>query len=139
MDERENNTAPTTTTKLSYGYTYIHTYMEKRKRTDDTTDSHVVFYDKKDLTNLKITALRNNTDVSSIISNLVREFNLSTSCETPQKTLFNFEEDKLCFHIEPDDMSNHLKSLNEKKLQEIEYMLQTWNARYNKEKLRRGA
>ena len=73
-------------------YTYIHTYMEKRKRKENTKNTNVIFYDGKDLEELKELAFRNNTDVSSIVSNLIREFLLLFKSESPQKTLFNFED-----------------------------------------------
>ena len=63
-------------------HTYIHTYMEKRKRNNNTTNTNVIFYDCKDLEELQEICLRNKTNVSSIVSNLVREFNLlfKSSC-----------------------------------------------------------
>jgi len=73
-------------------YTYIHIYMEKRKRKENTKNTNVIFYDGKDLEELKELAFRNRTDVSSIVSNLVREFLLLFKSESPQKTLFNFDE-----------------------------------------------
>jgi len=74
-------------------YTYIHTYMEKRRRDNTTTNTNVIFYDSKDLTDLQEICLRNKTNVSSIVSNLVREFILLFKSKTPQKTLFNFDEE----------------------------------------------
>jgi hypothetical protein len=73
-------------------YTYIHTYMEKRKRKRDSKSTNVIFYDGFELETLQEISFRNDTNVSSIISNLIREFNALFKTETPQKTLFNFEE-----------------------------------------------
>ena len=67
--------------------------MEKRTRKDNTTNTNVIFYDSKDLDELKQISLRNSTNVSSIVSNLVREFNLLFQSKTLQKTLFNFDEE----------------------------------------------
>lgn len=67
--------------------------MEKRRRDNTTTNTNVIFYDSKDLTDLQEICLRNKTNVSSIVSNLVREFILLFKSKTPQKTLFNFDEE----------------------------------------------
>lgn len=80
------------TNSQDHVYMYIHTYMEKRKRKENSKNTNVVFYDGLDLSQLKEIALRNGTDVSSIVSNLVREFNLLFKSKTPQKTLFNFDD-----------------------------------------------
>lgn len=77
-----------------HAHTYIHTYMEKRKRTTTTTNTNIIFYDGKDLEEIKEIAFRNKTNVSSIVSNLSREFALLFKSKTPQKTLFNFGEEE---------------------------------------------
>lgn len=95
-------------------YTYIHTYMEKRKRQNNTKNTNVIFYDGKDLEELKEICLRNNTNVSSVISNLIREFNLLFKTKTPQKTLFNFEEvQKIHFDTNKREAEMYLKSLSD--------------------------
>lgn len=102
------------TKSQDHAYTYIHTYMEKRKRKDNTKNTNVIFYDGKDLSELKEIALRNNTDVSSIVSNLVREFNLLFKCKTPQKTLFNFEESEpvLDFYHDSHTWDSYIRQLS---------------------------
>lgn len=101
-------------------YTYIHTYMEKRKITENTKRTNVVFYDGKDLQDLKVLASRNNTDVSSIVSNLVREFNLITQDKSPQKTLFNFEKETILdFNLDSRSWNNYLRECSKKELEGI--------------------
>jgi len=80
---------------LNHIHTYIHTYMEKRTKKTTTTNTNVIFYDGKDLEELKEIAFRNKTNVSSIVSNLSREFVLLFKAETPQKTLFNFDTEPI--------------------------------------------
>lgn len=95
-------------------YTYIHTYMEKRRREENTKNTNVIFYDGKDLEDLQETCLRNSTNVSSVVSNLVREFNLLFKSKTPQRTLFNFEEvQKLHFNTDRKEAESYLRSLSD--------------------------
>ena len=114
----------------SHVYTYIHTYMEKRTKKETTTNTNVIFYDGLDLTQLKEISFRNGTNVSSIVSNLIREFNLLFKSETPQKTLFNFDESQqdqgLSFDVENRELKQILLSKTdeefaawESKLEEI--------------------
>lgn len=108
-------------------HTYIHTYMEKRTKNTTTTNTNVIFYDGKYLEELKEIAFRNKTNVSSIISNLSREFVLLFKSETPQKTLFNFdEEQKLYFKTHIKEAENYLRSLSDKDYKEWAFDLEMW-------------
>ena len=71
--------APTLLSKQStpntnHVYTYIHTYMKKRKREEKTRNTNLVFYNFDNFKLLQDMARRNNTDASSIISNFVDFF-----------------------------------------------------------------
>ena len=100
--------------RRNHVYTYIHTYMEKRRREDNTKNTNVIFYDGKDLIDLQEICLRNGTNVSSVVSNLIREFNLLFKSKTPQRTLFNFEEvQKLHFNTDRREAENYLRSLSD--------------------------
>lgn len=142
-------TDPSITTRLisanedgeSHVYTYIHTYMEKRAIKDNTKRTNVTFYDGLDLSELKEICLRNGTNVSSIVSNLVREFNLLLKSTTPQKTLFNFDDETepgISFDVENSDLRRILLGKSdedfkvwEKKLQEINAITnQVYNSRH---------
>ena len=108
-------------------YTYIHTYMEKRTKKQNTTNTNVTFYDESDLSELKEIAFRNNTNVSSIVSNLVREFNLLFKSETPQKTLFNFDEEQeqgISFDIENRELKQILLTKTDEEFTQWESKLQ---------------
>lgn len=101
-------------------YTYIHVYIEKRKKESNSKTTNVIFYDGKDLEDLKVLASRNNTDVSSIVSNLVREFNLVTKDKSPQKTLFNFEQETILdFNLDSRSWNNYLRECDKKELEGI--------------------
>jgi len=126
MTIEESKLSPTTT-KLNHVYTYIHTYMEKRANTRESIRTNVVFYDAKDLNTLKMIAFQNNSNVSSIISNLIREFNLLCVLETPQKTLFNFEETpKLHFDTSSKEALGYLMTLSKKDFKAWARQLQMW-------------
>lgn len=89
-------------------------FIEKRKKDENIRNTNVIFYDGKDLDDLQITCLRNNTNVSSVVSNLVREFNLLFKSKTPQKTLFNFEEvQKLYFNTDRKEAESYLRNLSD--------------------------
>lgn len=114
--------------QTNHVYTYIHTYMEKRKREEDTKNTNVIFYSGKDLKTIKHIAFVNNTDVSSIVSNLIREFNLLIQSTTPQRTLFNFEERPvLHFDTERKQAYQYLLSLSPEEFRDWSYKLQMWN------------
>ena len=110
---------PKSTTKHTQ---YIHTFMEKRVRERDnnnTVTTNVIFYDKKDMDDLKLIAHRHNTNVSSIVSNLVREFVALLQSETPQKTLFNFDEKpKIAFDTDIREAESFLVSCSEEEYKE---------------------
>lgn len=113
----------------NHAYAYTHMYMEKRKRNTTTTNINIVFYDNKDIEELKELAFRNDTNVSSIVSNLVREFNLLFKSETPQKTLFNFDENEEKIHFDTDrkEAELYLRSLSDNDYKEwATTKLQMW-------------
>lgn len=115
------------TNSPDYVYTYIHTYMEKRRREESTRNTNVIFYDGNDLEKLKEIAFRSKTDVSSIISNITREFVLLMKSETPQRTLFNFEEKPdLLFDVDEREAEFYLRQLSKTDFKKWAAKLQMW-------------
>lgn len=89
-------------------------YLEPRKRKENTRNTNVIFYDGKDLDDLQITCLHNKTNVSSVVSNLVQEFNLLFKSKILQKTLFNFKEvQKLHFNTDRKEAESYLRGLSD--------------------------
>lgn len=64
----------TTKTNKNHVYTYIQTYMKKRKKEEKTESTNLVFYNFDSFKILQEIARRNNTNASSIISNFVDFF-----------------------------------------------------------------
>ena len=138
IEKRETTT--TTTTKLNHVRTYIHTYMERRNRNNDTVDLHFIFYEKKELETLKQHCFINNTNVSSVLSNLVREFNLLLQSNTPQTTLFNYDEEaKTPFYMDVDEKESWIKSLTNAQLKQVGFEINSWHARFEKVRRQRDA
>ena len=136
------STPPLSTTTTSYGYPSIHPsiriFTERRKKTEYSRDTHITIYDGREFDEIKIIEIRNNTDTSSIISNLVSEFVLSFESKTPQTTLFNYEEEtKISIQTDADDISIYLKPLSDAELLRIERKIQTWTGRIEQERNRR--
>lgn len=74
-------------------YTYIHTYMKKRKREEKKTrNTNLVLYDSDNFKTLQEISRRNNTDASSVISNFIDVF----------IQYFNEKPNTLDSYIDPD-------------------------------------
>lgn len=58
----------------SHVHMYIHTYMKKREKGNNTTSTHITVYDKERFTKLQEIAIRNKTNVASIINNFIDTF-----------------------------------------------------------------
>ena len=59
--------------KKNLVYTNIHTYKEKRRNKNNSKTTNIIFYNKESHRKLQDYAFHNDTDVSSIISNVVDE------------------------------------------------------------------
>lgn len=59
---------------VQHAHTHIRTYMKKREKGDNTTTTNLTVYNKDNYQKLQEIALRNNTNVSSILSNFIDSF-----------------------------------------------------------------
>lgn len=55
----------------SHVHMYIHTYMKKREKGNNTTATHITIYDKENFTKLQEIAIRNKTNIASILNNFI--------------------------------------------------------------------
>ena len=105
-------------------YTNIHTYSKKRQDKKNSKTTNVIFYNKNSHLTLQEYALHNDTDVSSIISNVVDD--LVRGLDEKPNTLEPFIDpdyvptpeimesiDKIVNFLEKQDVGN-LKKLEEK-------------------------
>lgn len=65
------STLPNTSPNTQTIHTYIHTYIRKREKERDSKTATVVIYNPEKFTRLQEICLRNKTNISSVISNLV--------------------------------------------------------------------
>jgi len=85
-------------------HTYRHTYIQKRKKEKEkrTDRTDIVIYDLEKFERFKDFAIKNDTNISSILNNLYESFIELFENESPQKTLLDFDKQKPLPSIESD-------------------------------------